>query len=71
MNRRLRSDNTSGFKGVSFDAESGKWRARIMVEGRAIAVGRYREILDAARAYDEAALVHHGEFAVLNLGPRR
>lgn len=68
MNRLLRADNTSGYKGVTWDAERGKWRARIMVEGKSTTVGRYREILDAVRAYDDAARELFGEFAVLNLG---
>jgi hypothetical protein len=33
FNQALRSDNTSGVKGVNFHKNSGKWRARIKYEG--------------------------------------
>lgn len=57
----------SPFKGVSF--RDGKWRARITVNRRGIALGRFVTEEDAARAYDVAALAHFGAFAKLNFGP--
>lgn len=33
-NRRLNSTSVSGFKGVSFDKDRGKWSARIKVNGK-------------------------------------
>jgi HNH endonuclease/AP2 domain len=66
-NRGRTCNNTSGFKGVRWDKARGAWRATITAEGREMFLGRFDDILDAARAYDEAATLHHGEFAWKNL----
>lgn len=63
-NQKLRRDNTSGFKGVGRYRE--KWIARIVVNGKHIHLGLFERVEDAARAYNEAALLLHGEFASLN-----
>lgn len=63
-NRGLRSDNLSGFKGVSW--AYGKWRTRITVEQKIIHIGRYSDIIEAAEAYNIAAVKYFGEFANLN-----
>lgn len=62
----FRSRNTSGYIGV--DKQLGKWRAQIVINGRKTHLGRFEDINDAALAYDAAAIIHHGEFAVLNFG---
>jgi hypothetical protein len=60
----LRRDNRAGFKGVRQDKEW--WMARIQKGGRTVYLGCFRSAEEAARAYDVAALAHHGEFARLN-----
>lgn len=65
-NMRLRSDNKSGFKGVSFDPQKGKFAARIYHLGKLHWLGRYDTAESAALAYDEAARNIFGEFARLN-----
>jgi len=65
-NSSVRSHNTSGFRGVYLCRQTGRWRAEIRVNGRAIKLGRFDDKAIAARAYDAAARQHHGEFAVLN-----
>ena len=62
MNKGVRSDNTSGYKGVYWDSWKHKWRAEIYVNRKKIYLGAYIEIEDAIKAYEEAALKHHGEF---------
>lgn len=62
----LRRDNASGFKGVSFERESGRWRACIMVAGKLISLGRFHSPEEAAKAYNKAAKKHFGRFAWLN-----
>lgn len=58
---------SSKFKGVNWDKKSLKWRARIQVNGRSISLGFFADETDAAKAYDEAAYQHFGEFAKTNL----
>jgi hypothetical protein len=64
QNSRIRSDNKSGYKGVSLSYN--KWRVEIAINGRRIRLGTFTDIKDAARAYNAAALLYHGEFACLN-----
>lgn len=66
MNRQLRSDNTSGFKGVTMHSQSGRWRAQINRAGEKYLLGAFDTPEDAARAYDLAARQLFGEFARLN-----
>lgn len=54
----------SQYKGVYMDR--GRWRARIMFEGERIALGGFRNQIEAAKAYDVAAFEKFGEFAYLN-----
>lgn len=63
-NSRRRSDNTSGYKGVS--ASGWRWVARVYVDSRRLHLGTFASPEEAARAYDAAALELHGEFARLN-----
>ena len=65
-NARRSSKNTSGFKGVSWNAQMKKWTAHIFPRGRSIYLGLFVSKKDAAKAYDESALQHYGEFAHLN-----
>jgi hypothetical protein len=66
INHGLSSDNTSGYKGVSWQTSARKWRAQIGVEGEHIYLGLFEDPAQAARAYNRAALEHFGEFAWLN-----
>lgn len=63
LNSAVRSDNTSGFKGVSFVRGRGDWAAYINVNKRRIHLGYFGSKESAAAAYGVAALEHHGEFA--------
>jgi len=65
-NRRLNKNNSSGFKGVYFDYESGKWKAQIGVFPKRINLGRYLSATDAAEVYDIAAFHLYGDFANYN-----
>jgi len=65
-NRRTQSNNTSGYKGVSWNKRMQKWRVRIFANGREFCGGYYTQIEDAARAADKIAIIHHGKFAFLN-----
>jgi AP2 domain/HNH endonuclease len=65
-NERMRSTNTSGYKGVSWDKSREKWLARTSVDGALKNVGRYATAREAAIAHDTVAVRHNGEFALTN-----
>ena len=57
----------SSLKGVSWKKQNQKWCARCSdPTGKRHHLGYFSEVVDAARAYDRAALAWHGEFAHLN-----
>jgi DNA-dependent RNA polymerase auxiliary subunit epsilon len=62
-NKRKHRDNTSGRKGVSWHAGGKKWHARISVNNKAIHIGYFDKLEDAAVAYQAAALKYQGDFA--------
>lgn len=63
FNRRIQRSNASGFKGVHWEPEERKWYATIRINGQKKHLGRYDDPADAHRAYEAAAIAHHGEFA--------
>lgn len=66
MNRSIFSNNTSGYRGVSFKKQNRKYCSYINLNGQRISLGYYLTAIEAAIAYDTAAKRHHGEYAVLN-----
>lgn len=67
QNRRNKAKHgRSGFKGVSFHKSTGKWRARIFIDEKEKALGLFSDPLEAACAYDMAAVKYFGEFAYCN-----
>lgn len=63
INRAVRMDNTSGYKGVSWNKRSGRWLAHISYGGKIRHLGLFDDIEDAITAYSLAAQRYHGEFA--------
>jgi HNH endonuclease len=61
-NHRTRSGR---FHGVQLHS-GGKWQAHIRVNRKLIHLGTFTDKVQAARAYDEAAREHFGEFANTN-----
>lgn len=69
-NQRPHSDKrTSKFKGVYFASGRGKFSAQIQVDRKKINLGAFADEMDAARAYDAAAVKYFGEFARINFEP--
>lgn len=61
-NQQLRSNNTSGFKGVSWNRESLKWQAHITFHRHKIFLGYFLYPEAAHYAYCEASKLLHGSF---------
>ena len=61
-NRKKRKDNTSDYTGVCFHKRSGKWEARIYVNGKNKYLGSFHTKEEAAAVYREAAKKAFGEF---------
>lgn len=64
-NQRLRSDNTSGIKGVHWFKASRKWRACICLNGKNRHLGSFDSREEAHDAYRTASKEMHGEFGRL------
>lgn len=57
---------TSQYKGVCWDKHRNKWQAQIGINGKLKKLGRFEIEIEAARAYDRAAIEHFGIYAKLN-----
>jgi len=62
-NQGLRTNNTSGVKGVSFDKHKSKWHAYVAINGKRRFNKYFRSKKDAELAVREARLKLHGAFA--------
>ena len=56
------------FRGVYIQKQTNTWRAEIYVDGVCIIIGFFDNKVDAARAYNSAAIKFYGELALLNEG---
>ena len=56
-------NNPVGLKGITFDKQTGRWRASIQIDGTRRCLGRYDTKELAKIAYDTAARNHFKEFA--------
>ena len=62
-NLTTRSDNSSGYAGVSHDKSRDMWAAYINIDGKRRHLGRFTELSDAITARKKAELKLFGEFA--------
>jgi len=67
-NRRSSINSKSKYLGVfpSF-RKNNPWRAQIKVNGNKISLGNYKQEINAAMAYDVAAIKYYKEYANLNI----
>jgi hypothetical protein len=59
--RGLKSNNTSGYRGVCLDKSTNKWVARIKAGGKNIYLGTFDCKVKAAEAYDNYVLINRLE----------
>lgn len=62
LNCTIRSDNSSGFKGVYWCKSHEKWQARAMINRKNIHIGYYTNREEAGVAYQSFAQINHGSF---------
>jgi len=68
---KIPKNNTSGYKGVSWNKNAKAYGVSIKVEGRKKHLGYVRDVHEAALLYNEAAKKYYGEeYAFLNDVPR-
>ena len=56
----IRKNNTSGYKGVTYDKFNKKWMAQIMYNGKSIKLGRFKNKKDAVIARLNAEVKYCG-----------
>lgn len=61
-----RKKSSSGYKGVSWQKSTGKWQAGIRINKIQKYLGCFTSKIQAASAYDSAAVKHFGEYASFN-----
>jgi hypothetical protein len=66
FNRHKYANNRSGFKGVYFHKAVNSWVAKISFNKTQYPLGKFSSPVEAAIAYDRAAVELFGEFACLN-----
>lgn len=66
FNKNLNKNNSSGFKGVSFNKAAQKYKAYIKHNRKLLYLGLFSTAEEAAGAYNEKAKELFGEFAKLN-----
>ena len=70
-NQKLRSNNTTGYKGVSYDQRRKKYIASITVDYKSKFLGYFSDPIEAALKYDQAAILLFGEYARPNFMEER
>jgi len=63
LNQSIKSNNTSGFKGVTWHKKMNQWVAQIMINGKSIYLGASSNIQEAIDLRKSAETKYHGEFS--------
>ena len=70
LNRKENKNNTSGYRGVSWNKNANKWIVNIGINGKNIYCGIYSDPVIAAHVYDSEAKKYFREDAILNFPDR-
>ncbi|WP_447875836.1 HNH endonuclease [Serratia fonticola] len=63
QNKKIRTDNKSGVKGVSWNTARRKWSVRLTVNKKVIFLGFFSSLDDAKKEISKCRDLYHGEFA--------
>ena len=66
MNKEKSKNNTSGYKGITYDKRKNKWMAQIQKNKKNIFIGYFNDKKSAATAYNRKAKELFNNFAFLN-----
>lgn len=66
--KTAKNTNCSKYRGVEWDKQIHRWRARITIRGKKISLGSFTVEEDAARAYNEALSIKGGPMQHFNQG---
>jgi hypothetical protein len=69
-NRRIQSNNTSGYRGVSWHKDAKKWSAGVTINGKWRYLGLHNDIISAAKTRDLETIKIYGKDSVLNFPER-
>lgn len=64
LNRGAQANSKTGYKGISWDKQKGKWRVAANLQGKQYHLGFYSNIEDAIQAWNDKIEDVHGEWAV-------
>ena len=53
VNKRIQSNNTSGYPGITFDKKNKKWKARLNYYKKSYWLGRFKDIKEAIKVREE------------------
>jgi hypothetical protein len=62
----IRKGGKTRYNGIRWDKNREKWQVRLTINGRRKSFGYYADEIEAAKAYDMAAKIYRGKYAVLN-----
>nr|WP_278374559.1 HNH endonuclease [Brucella anthropi] len=65
-NKNRAPHGKSQYRGVSWRTRQNCWVSAIKTDGKVSFLGCFKEEIEAAKAYDRAAIIQHGEFARTN-----
>jgi hypothetical protein len=66
-NKRVQSNNKTGYKGICWNKRRSRWRVQVWLGGKAVYEKSFVSLQDAIEAHSREATRIYGEFALLNV----